>query len=119
MDEVDSVLIDEARTPLIISGPVMAAESNHQYERYKPLVDQLVRRQNTLCNRLITEAKEAAAAGHLEQAGLKLFQVQMGQPKTERAMMINERAVGTTLKQLKALSSVLDTPVLLRIGDFA
>jgi preprotein translocase subunit SecA len=81
VDEVDSVLIDEARTPLIISGPVMAAESNHQYERYKPLVDQLVRRQNTLCNRLITEAKEAAAAGHLEQAGLKLFQVQMGQPK--------------------------------------
>lgn len=81
VDEVDSVLIDEARTPLIISGPVMAAESNHQYERYKPLVDQLVRRQNTLCNRLITEAKEAAAAGELEQAGLKLFQVQMGQPK--------------------------------------
>jgi len=81
VDEVDSVLIDEARTPLIISGPVMAAESNHQYERYKPLVEQLVRRQNTLCNRLITEAKEAAAAGHLEQAGLKLFQVHMGQPK--------------------------------------
>ena len=81
VDEVDSVLIDEARTPLIISGPVMAAESNHQYERYKPLVEQLVRRQNTLCNRLITEAKEAAAAGELEQAGLKLFQVQMGQPK--------------------------------------
>ncbi|MDZ4405967.1 preprotein translocase subunit SecA [Prosthecobacter sp.] len=81
VDEVDSVLIDEARTPLIISGPVMAAESNHQYERYKPLVDQLVRRQNTLCNRLITEAKEAAAAGVLEQAGLKLFQVHMGQPK--------------------------------------
>jgi len=81
VDEVDSVLIDEARTPLIISGPVMAAESNHQYERYKPLVDQIVRRQNTLCNRLITEAKEAAAAGELEQAGLKLFQVHMGQPK--------------------------------------
>ncbi len=81
VDEVDSVLIDEARTPLIISGPVMAAESNHQYERYKPLVDQLVRRQNTLCNRLITEAKEAAAAGVMEQAGLKLFQVHMGQPK--------------------------------------
>jgi preprotein translocase subunit SecA len=81
VDEVDSVLIDEARTPLIISGPVMAAESNHQYERYKPLVEQLVRRQNTLCNRLVTEAKEAAAAGELEQAGLKLFQVHMGQPK--------------------------------------
>jgi preprotein translocase subunit SecA len=82
VDEVDSVLIDEARTPLIISGPVMAAESNHQYERYKPLVDQLVRRQNTLCNRLITEAKEAAAAGVMEQAGLKLFQVHSASRRT-------------------------------------
>ncbi|MDZ4287772.1 MAG: preprotein translocase subunit SecA, partial [Prosthecobacter sp.] len=81
VDEVDSVLIDEARTPLIISGPVAAAESTHQYERYKPLVEQLVRRQNTLCNRLVTEAKEHAEKGELEVAGKKLFQVHLGQPK--------------------------------------
>ncbi len=44
VDEVDSILIDEARTPLIISGP--ATVSTHQYDRFKPLVDQLVRKQN-------------------------------------------------------------------------
>jgi preprotein translocase subunit SecA len=63
VDEVDSVLIDEARTPLIISGPVASADSNHQYERYKPLVDQLVRRQKTLCNSLVSEAKALMEKG--------------------------------------------------------
>ena len=57
VDEVDSILIDEARTPLIISGP--ATVSTHQYDRLKPLVDQLVSKQNMLCNRLASEAKEA------------------------------------------------------------
>ncbi len=86
VDEVDSVLIDEARTPLIISGPVAGADSTHQYERYKPLVEQLVRRQQTLCNSLVTEAKELAAAGNLEEAGRKMYQVHVGQPKN-RALM--------------------------------
>ena len=86
VDEVDSVLIDEARTPLIISGPVAAAESNHQYERYKPLVEQLVRRQNMLCNSLISQAKEHAEKGEMELAGRKLFQVRLGQPKN-RALL--------------------------------
>src|SRR5947209_19095814 len=57
VDEVDSILIDEARTPLIISGP--ATVSTHQYDKWKPLVEQLVRKQNMLCNRLASEAKEA------------------------------------------------------------
>ncbi|MBL9130190.1 MAG: preprotein translocase subunit SecA, partial [Verrucomicrobiaceae bacterium] len=86
VDEVDSVLIDEARTPLIISGPVAVAESAHHYERYKPLVEQLVRRQTTLCTKIITEAKEHAAKGEHDIAGKKLFQVHLGQPKN-RALM--------------------------------
>jgi preprotein translocase subunit SecA len=86
VDEVDSVLIDEARTPLIISGPVAAAESNHQFERYKPLVEQLVRRQTTYCNQLASEAKAHAEKGEFEDAGRKLFQVKLGQPKN-RALM--------------------------------
>ena len=57
VDEVDSILIDEARTPLIISGP--ATISTHQYDKWKGLVDQLVRKQNMLCNRIASEAKEA------------------------------------------------------------
>src|SRR6476469_2478827 len=54
VDEVDSILIDEARTPLIISGP--ATISTHQYDKWKPLIEQLVRKQNMLCNRVASEA---------------------------------------------------------------
>jgi len=92
VDEVDSVLIDEARTPLIISGPVAGADSTHQYERYKPLVEQIVRRQNTLCNSLVTQAKDDAAKGDLETAGRKLFQVRLGQPKNRALMRCMEDA---------------------------
>ncbi len=56
VDEVDSILIDEARTPLIISGP--ATVSTHQYDKWKPLIEQLVRKQNMLCNRLASEAMD-------------------------------------------------------------
>src|SRR3989442_3609729 len=59
VDEVDSILIDEARTPLIISGP--ATISTHQYDKWKPLIEQLVRKQNMLCNRLASEAIEVFA----------------------------------------------------------
>ena len=55
VDEVDSILIDEARTPLIISGP--ATVSSHQYDKFKPLVEQLVRKQTMVCNRLVSDAK--------------------------------------------------------------
>src|SRR5262245_10014417 len=50
VDEVDSILIDEARTPLIISGP--STVSTHQYDKWKPLIEQLVRKQNMLSNRV-------------------------------------------------------------------
>src|ERR1700746_1399238 len=56
VDEVDSILIDEARTPLIISGP--STVSTHQYDKWRGLVDQLVRKQNMLCNRLARGGKE-------------------------------------------------------------
>ncbi|MDP9292505.1 MAG: preprotein translocase subunit SecA, partial [Verrucomicrobiota bacterium] len=71
VDEVDSILIDEARTPLIISGP--ATVSTHQYDRFKPLVDQLVRKQTMLCNRLSSEAAELFAQGKGEEAGRIMF----------------------------------------------
>ncbi|PWU10690.1 MAG: preprotein translocase subunit SecA [Verrucomicrobia bacterium] len=78
VDEVDSILIDEARTPLIISGP--ATISTHQYDRFKPLVEQLVRKQTMLCNRLVSEAK---AMGNTEEAGRTLFKVKLGQPRNK------------------------------------
>ena len=88
IDEVDSVLIDEARTPLIISGPVTT--STHQFDRYKPLVEQIVRRQNALCNRLITEANEHFEKGELDVAGRMFFQVRLGQPKNRGLLRAQE-----------------------------
>ncbi|MEO8439044.1 MAG: preprotein translocase subunit SecA [Spartobacteria bacterium] len=88
VDEVDSILIDEARTPLIISGP--ATVSTHQYDRLKPLVDQLVKKQNMLCNRLASEAKEAFEAGDAEAGGRLMFKVKLGQPRNKQLLRMME-----------------------------
>ena len=88
VDEVDSILIDEARTPLIISGP--ATISTHQYDRFKPLIEQLVRKQTMLCNRLATEAKEAHEAGRREEAGRTLFKLKLGQPRNKALLRMME-----------------------------
>ncbi len=68
IDEVDSVLIDEARTPLIISGPV-ASETNTAYARYNPLVSDLYRRQNRIVGDLIGEAERAHRGGRRVHGG--------------------------------------------------
>ena len=81
VDEVDSILVDEARTPLIISGP--STISTHQYDRFKPLVEQLVRKQTMLCNRLSTEAKELYEAGKKDEAGRVIFKLKLGQPRNK------------------------------------
>src|SRR3954452_14097073 len=88
VDEVDSILIDEARTPLIISGP--STVSTHQYDRWKPLVDQLVRKQNMLCNRLASEAKELFEKGEVEAGGLAMFKVKLGQPRNKQLLRMME-----------------------------
>nr|MBA3387717.1 SEC-C domain-containing protein [Chthoniobacterales bacterium] len=88
VDEVDSILIDEARTPLIISGP--STISTHQYDKWKPLVEQLVRKQNMLCNRLASEAKELFEQGKTEEGGLSLFKVKLGQPRNKPLLRMME-----------------------------
>src|ERR1700752_567650 len=88
VDEVDSILIDEARTPLIISGP--ATVSSHQYDKFKPIVEQLVKRQTMLCNRLVSEAKEALERGDQEQGGRILFKVKLGQPRNKGLLRLME-----------------------------
>lgn len=71
IDEIDSILIDEARTPLIISGPV--AESRQMYDELKEGVSHLVRLQRDLCNRLATDArKQLETLGVLEEVKVKL-----------------------------------------------
>jgi len=89
VDEVDSILIDEARTPLIISGP--ATVSTHQFDRFRPIVDQLVKKQNMLCNRLMSEAQDAIKAEKYEDAGRTLFKVRLGQPRNKSLMRALEK----------------------------
>ncbi|HEY0369336.1 MAG TPA: preprotein translocase subunit SecA, partial [Chthoniobacterales bacterium] len=88
VDEVDSILIDEARTPLIISGP--ATVSTHQYDKWKPLTEQLVRKQNMLVNRFASEAKEAFDRGDVEAGGLLMFKVKLGQPRNKQLLRMME-----------------------------
>ncbi len=93
IDEVDSILIDEARTPLIISGPV--ANSSHQFDVLRPAIADLYNRQNLLCSRLVQEAKsvldrENADADQQEEAITKLLQVKMGMPQHKKLMHVLE-----------------------------
>src|SRR2546422_5176402 len=88
VDEVDSILIDEARTPLIISGP--ATISTHQYDKWKPLIEQLVRKQNMLCNRLASEALEKFEQGDVETGGRLMFKVKLGQPRNKQLLRMME-----------------------------
>jgi preprotein translocase subunit SecA len=88
VDEVDSILIDEARTPLIISGP--ATISTHQYDKWKPLIEQLVRKQNMLCNRLASEAIEKFEQGDVETGGRLIFKVKLGQPRNKQLLRMME-----------------------------
>ena len=80
VDEVDSVLIDDARTPLIISGPVPKGE-DQQFMEYKPLVERLYSNQKTLVNQLLNEAKKLIAEGNEKDGGVLLFRAFKGYPK--------------------------------------
>ena len=80
VDEVDSVLIDDARTPLIISGPVPKGE-DQQFMEFKPYVERLYSAQKTLINQLLNEAKKLIAAGNEKDGGALLFRAYKGYPK--------------------------------------
>lgn len=87
IDEVDSVLIDEARTPLIISGPV--ERSYHRFDKMKPFVQTLVHNQTLLVNRLLSEA-EAILKDEPDsfEAGKRILQAKKGSPKHTRLRKI-------------------------------
>ena len=89
IDEVDSILIDEARTPLIISGP-STVSNIEQYGRYRPLIEQLVKRQNTLCNELANEVKDCLKAEDEVGAGRALFKIKLGNPRNRQLMRFME-----------------------------
>ncbi len=89
VDEVDSVLVDEARTPLIISGQV-DAPGNQQYKQWKPSVEGLLKKQTLLINKLVSEVEELLEKDERE-AAIKLLTVQRGAPKNKRLMKIFQR----------------------------
>ena len=80
IDEVDSILIDEARTPLIISGP-MARSNEKRFIDLRHHVQRLVEAQKKLCAGYLNEAKQAIAAGNKKEGGVPLFRCLRGLPK--------------------------------------
>jgi preprotein translocase subunit SecA len=99
VDEVDSILIDEARTPLIISGPSTVA--THSYDKHKPQVAELVRAQTMLCNRLVNDAKQLLDGrdgakssnddlDREDQAGRLMYEVKLGMPKNKQLQKMME-----------------------------
>ena len=106
VDEIDSILIDEARTPLIISGPVPM--SDNQYGELQPKVASLYSSQNLLCSRLAREAKavledENASPEALDDAMIKLLQVKFGMPTHKQLLRILEN--GEIVRELEKVES--------------
>ena len=81
VDEVDSVLIDDARTPLIISGPVAKAQDDEQYMEFRPYVESLYQKQRALVTQVLNGAKRAIAAGKEDEGGMLLLRAYKGLPK--------------------------------------
>lgn len=82
VDEVDSVLIDDARTPLIISGPTPRGD-RHEFFQMKPRVEKLLNAQRTVSNKFLNEAKTLIEAGNTKEGGLALLRAHRALPKNK------------------------------------
>ncbi|MGE0554819.1 MAG: preprotein translocase subunit SecA, partial [Gemmatimonadales bacterium] len=100
VDEVDSILIDEARTPLIISGPV-GNEGDAKYSDFNGRVAELVRKQTRVANELIAQAEPLLENDKTKQdAATMLYQAQLGMPKNKRLLkLLNETGVKPMVQQ--------------------
>ena len=92
VDEIDSILIDEARTPLIISGALQQESGSNRFKHYKPEVQRLVNLQLKFCDRLADEAEKElkSESGDSATAVYKLFQVRLGSPKNKQLLSLLE-----------------------------
>ncbi|MFM2207258.1 MAG: hypothetical protein RL213_1233 [Bacteroidota bacterium] len=99
VDEVDSVLIDDARTPLIISGPTPKGD-HHEFDVYKPKIEQLVRAQREYVNTLISDARKQIEQKKEEDAGLSLFRAYRGLPKNKALIkLLGEQGVKALMQK--------------------
>ena len=111
VDEIDSILVDEARTPLIISGPA-PIEREQPFTRLKPNIERLVNMQLKLCNRLVTESRSVldnadATDEDRHEALRKLLQVKLGQPNNKQFLRAMENAA--TNKALDKLETEMSS----------
>ncbi|MGH7518403.1 MAG: preprotein translocase subunit SecA [Gemmatimonadales bacterium] len=114
IDEVDSILIDEARTPLIISGPV-GNDNDARYGQFNRQVAELVRRQTSVVNTLLAEAEAQLADEKTRQDGaLKLYQAQLGMPKNKRLLKLMQEPGVKQLVQRMELDSIADRKLPMR-----
>ncbi|MEO7136784.1 MAG: preprotein translocase subunit SecA [Gemmatimonadales bacterium] len=108
IDEVDSILIDEARTPLIISGPV-GNETDEKYAQFSRQVAELVRKQTGVVNTLLAEAEKLLEDPKTRNdAALKLYQARLGMPKNKRLLkMLNETGTKQLVQRME-LDAIAD-----------
>jgi len=102
IDEVDSILIDEARTPLIISGPV-GAESDEKYAQFNAQVVQLVRRQTAVANDLLARGEPLLEKPETQYEGATLlYKAQLGMPKNKKLLkLLNEQGVKQNVQRVE------------------
>ena len=107
VDEVDSVLIDEARTPLIISGPV-GNDDDTRYFEHNAAVGRLARKQTELVNTLVGEAERDLEKDETVAAGMKLYKAQLGGPKNKRLLKVLQETGNKSLLQRMELDYIAD-----------
>ncbi|MBD3582542.1 preprotein translocase subunit SecA [Flavobacterium selenitireducens] len=99
VDEVDSVLIDDARTPLIISGPVPQGD-RHEFNELKPLIEKLVNEQRQLANGFLANAKKLIAEGNSKEGGFNLLRAHRALPKNKALIkFLSEEGVKQLLQK--------------------
>ncbi len=108
IDEIDSILIDEARTPLIISGPAPYS-ADEQYRSLNGVVGTLVRKQNNICEGFMQEALKALEADDTDGAQLRLYQVHQGMPKNKSLAKLVEEPVNRRLLEQVNSSMLTDS----------
>jgi preprotein translocase subunit SecA len=106
VDEVDSVLVDEARTPLIISGPV--ASEDQKFSEMKPRVERLVNAQRNYITQIVAEAEQLLEAGKPDEAGVRLLRAYRGYPKHKKLTKLFSEPSNKRLKQQTEIEFMRD-----------
>ncbi|PPK85099.1 preprotein translocase subunit SecA [Neolewinella xylanilytica] len=130
IDEVDSVLIDDARTPLIISGPVTNNADDQDYLELKPAIEKLINQQQKTSNKFLTEAKRLFSEGYIGveegEAGLALYRAYRAYPKsrplikflsTEGARVLLQKTENTYMAENNKRMSEVDAELYFTIDE--